>query len=75
MWVELFDWVKPRSAQLHRVLANRWIASLIPILLGFALAYPQIPDPLNPGKYIYAYQIVWPVFSGTILFIKGLRGK
>lgn len=64
-WVEFFDWVKPRNALLYRVLANRWVASLIPILLGFTLAYPQVPDPLNPGKYIYAYQIVWPAFSGT----------
>jgi carbon starvation protein len=64
-WVEFFDWVKPRNALLYRVLANRWVASLVSILLGFTLAYPQVPDPSNPGKYIYAYQIIWPAFSGT----------
>lgn len=64
-WVEFFDWVKPKSPSLHKVLTNRWLASLIPILAGYMLAIPQIPDPLNPGKYIYAYQVVWPAFAGT----------
>jgi len=64
-WVEFFDWVKGRNVSLHKVLSNRWLASLIPVLLGFAMAYPQVADPLNPGKTIPAYQIIWPAFSGT----------
>ncbi|MEM3913682.1 MAG: carbon starvation protein A [Desulfurococcaceae archaeon] len=64
-WVEMFDWVKSRSISLHKVITNRWFASLVPILLGAVMAFPQIPDPLNPGKNIYAYQVVWPAFAGT----------
>lgn len=64
-WSEFFDWVKPRSPGLHKVLTNRWIASIIPVLIGAVMAYPKLPDPLNPGKFIYAYSIVWPAFAGT----------
>jgi len=46
-------------------LTNRWIASIIPVLIGAVMAYPKLPDPLNPGKFIYAYSIVWPAFAGT----------
>ncbi|ADG91062.1 carbon starvation CstA family protein [Thermosphaera aggregans] len=63
-WVEMFDWVKARSPGIHKVIANRWVASLIPILIGAVMALPQVTDPLT-GKPIYAYQLIWPAFSGT----------
>ncbi|MEM2077891.1 MAG: carbon starvation protein A [Thermosphaera sp.] len=64
-WMEMFDWVKNRNVSFHKLLTNRWVASLIPILIGAVMAYPQIPDPVNPGRNIYAYQVIWPAFAGT----------
>lgn len=64
-WVEMFDWLKGRSPSVYKVIANRWVASLIAILLGMIMALPKIPDPVDPTKTIYAYQIVWPAFAGT----------
>jgi carbon starvation protein len=61
-WSEMFDWVSPG---LRKILANRWFASVVSVLIGAVMAYPRIPDPLDPKKTIYAYQIVWPAFSGT----------
>lgn len=61
-WSEMFDWVSPG---LRKVLRNRWFASTVSILLGALMAYPKIPDPVNPKRIIYAYQIVWPAFAGT----------
>ncbi|MCC6046985.1 MAG: carbon starvation protein A [Desulfurococcaceae archaeon] len=64
-WAELFDWLKPRSPTVHRLLTNRWVASALAVILGAIMAYPKIEDPLRPGVFIYAYSIVWPAFSGT----------
>ncbi|MGC8975252.1 MAG: carbon starvation CstA family protein, partial [Thermoprotei archaeon] len=64
-WREFFDWLKPRSELAYKVLTNRWVASAIAVLLGAVMAYPKIPNPLDPTKTIYAYQVVWPAFAGT----------
>lgn len=64
-WVELFDWLKPRAPAIHKVITNRWIASIIPVIIGATMAYPSIPDPINPARPIRAYIIVWPAFAGT----------
>lgn len=64
-WVEMLGWLKERSAGAHKIITNRWFASAIPVILGAAMAFPKIPDPINPAKTIFAYQIVWPAFSGT----------
>ena len=64
-WREFFDWLKPMSESAYKALTNRWVASTIAIVLGAVMAYPKLPDPLNPAKTIYAYQIVWPAFAGT----------
>mgnify|MGYP001772538830 CR=1 FL=1 len=62
-WVEMFMGVK--SPGLRKLLTNRWFASILPILLGALMAYPKMPDPADPRRTIYAYQIVWPAFAGT----------
>jgi len=61
-WSEMFDWVSPG---VRKVLTNRWFASTIGVLIGALMAYPKLPDPIDPKKTIYAYQIVWPAFAGT----------
>jgi carbon starvation protein len=64
-WTEFFDWLKPRAPGAYRVICNRWVASIIPVLLGALMAYPRLPDPADPTRIIYAYMLVWPAFSGT----------
>ncbi len=64
-WAELFDWLKPRAPTAHKLLTNRWVASLLAVILGALMAYPRIEDPLRPGVFVYAYSIVWPAFAGT----------
>ncbi len=64
-WVEMFDWLKPRAPRLYRVLANRWTASLVAVILGAVMAYPSIPNPVPGQPPIRAYVIVWPAFAGT----------
>jgi carbon starvation protein len=65
-WTELFDWVKPRSPELHSLITNRWVASLVAILLGFMMAYPKIQvEVAGKTTEVYAYAIVWPAFAGT----------
>ncbi|MGC8983465.1 MAG: carbon starvation CstA family protein [Desulfurococcaceae archaeon] len=61
-WSEFFDWLKPG---IKRVVTNRWVASTISILIGALMAFPKMPDPVDPTKTIYAYQLVWPTFAGT----------
>ncbi|MGC8982901.1 MAG: carbon starvation CstA family protein [Desulfurococcaceae archaeon] len=62
VWSEFFDWLKPG---IRRVVANRWVASAIPVLIGALMALPKMPDPADPRRTIYAYSLVWPAFSGT----------
>jgi carbon starvation protein len=64
IWAEFFDWLKPRSPGLHKVITNRWVASLIAIALGAAMALPKITDPIT-GTAVAAYTVVWPAFAGT----------
>jgi len=63
-WQEMFDWLNSRSPTAYKIIANRWIASLIPIAIGAVMALPQLRDPIT-GKTIYAYQLIWPSFAGT----------
>ncbi|MEO3993538.1 MAG: carbon starvation protein A [Desulfurococcaceae archaeon TW002] len=67
-WREMFDWLEPRSKLAYRVITNRWVASIIPVVLGALMAYPQIEvwiPELNKFRPVYAYSIVWPAFAGT----------
>ncbi|MEM2207704.1 MAG: carbon starvation protein A [Sulfolobales archaeon] len=58
-WVEMFDWLKVSSPTTYRILANRWVAAIIPVILGAVMAYPTIP---GIGR---AYLVLWPAFAGT----------
>jgi len=67
-WRELFDWLKPRNELAYKVITNRWVASVIPVILGAIMAYPKIEvyiPELNKTTVVYAYSIVWPAFAGT----------
>lgn len=64
-WVEMFDWLKARKPTIHKLITNRWIASIIPVVLGAVMAYPSLPDPIDPTRVIRAYSIIWPAFAGT----------
>jgi carbon starvation protein len=65
-WTELFDWVKPRSPELHSLITNRWVASLVAILLASIMAYPKIKvEVAGKTTEVFAYTIVWPAFAGT----------
>ncbi|MFN3268021.1 MAG: carbon starvation protein A, partial [Zestosphaera sp.] len=67
-WKEMFDWLEPRSKSAYRVITNRWVGSIIPVVLGALMAYPKIrvyvPE-LNEFRTVYAYSIIWPAFAGT----------
>ncbi|MEM0025783.1 MAG: carbon starvation protein A [Zestosphaera sp.] len=63
-WREFFDWLQPRSRAAYAVLTNRWVASIIPVVLGAIMAYPQIYVPELDRK-VYAYSVIWPAFAGT----------
>lgn len=58
-WAEMFDWLKSLSPVGHKLVTNRWIASIIPVFLGALMAYPTIP---GIGR---AYLVIWPAFAGT----------
>jgi len=51
-WQELFMWLRERSERAYRLIANRWIASLIIVILGALLAWSK------------AFTVIWPAFSG-----------
>ncbi len=61
-WQELFDWLEPRSPAAHKVLTNRWVATLIAVLVGAAMAFPTV---VIGGKIYGAYRTVWPAFAGV----------
>jgi carbon starvation protein len=61
-WQEMFDWLEERSPTAYRVIANRWVATGIAVLIGAGLAYPTV----TIGNTIYgAYRVVWPAFAGV----------
>jgi carbon starvation protein len=67
-WREFFDWLKPRNELAYKVITNRWVASVIPVVLGAIMAYPKIEvyiPELKKTTVVYAYSIVWPAFAGT----------
>jgi len=51
-WQELFAPLKDRAPTAYKVLANRWLASIILVVIGMALAYSK------------AFLVIWPAFSG-----------
>ena len=51
-WQELFAFLRNKSMTAYRVLTNRWLASIILVIIGMYLAY---------GK---AFLVIWPAFSG-----------
>lgn len=61
-WQEMFDWLADRSPIAYNIVANRFVASGIAVLLGAGLAYPSV---VINGKPAPAYNIIWPAFSGT----------
>ena len=61
-WQEMFDWLEEKSRAAYKVIANRYVASLIAVLAGLVLAYP---DVVIAGKKVAAYNIIWPAFAGT----------
>lgn len=61
-WQEMFDWLEPRSASLYRILTNRWVASLLAVFIGAAMAYPTV---VIGGTIYGAYRVVWPAFAGV----------
>ncbi len=67
-WKEMFDWLEKRNRSAYKALTNRWIASAIPPLLAFIMAYPRVEVivPETGAKLtVYAYSILWASFSGT----------
>ncbi len=62
-WQELFAWIKI-SPGAKKALTNRWIASIVGVIIGVAMAYPQIYVP-ELRRSLPAYNIIWPAFSGT----------
>ncbi|MDM7275019.1 MAG: carbon starvation protein A [Thermoprotei archaeon] len=63
-WTEFFEWLRPVNESAYKVVTNRWLASIVAVLAGAALAYPQIYVP-ELKQYVYAYTVVWPAFAGT----------
>lgn len=61
-WQEMFDWLEPRSKGLYKFMTNRWVATFLAVLIGWALAYPTVTIG---GKTLAAYNVVWPAFAGT----------
>lgn len=61
-WQEMFDWLEPKSPGLYKVITNRFVATFLAVLIGWALAYPTVTIG---GKTQAAYNVVWPAFAGT----------
>ncbi|MET1127961.1 MAG: carbon starvation protein A [Thermoproteota archaeon] len=61
-WQEMFDWLAERGPGAYRVLANRFVASAIAVIIGLVLAYPYV---VIGGRQVPAYNIIWPAFAGT----------
>jgi len=67
-WREFFDWVKPRSESAYKALTNRWVASIVAVVIGALMAYPRISvyvPETGQTLTVYAYSVVWPAFAGT----------
>ncbi len=53
LWIEIMDPIKKKVKVLYKIFANRYIASIIPAILGLSLALGG------------TWNIIWPAFSGT----------
>ncbi len=61
-WQEMFDWLQPKSMMAYRAIANRFSATFIAVVIGAALAYPEVTIK---GKPVAAFNVIWPAFAGT----------
>jgi len=61
-WQEMFDWLQEKNPGAYRVIANRWVATGIAVLIGTVLAYPTV---VIGGTIYGAYRVVWPAFAGV----------
>jgi len=61
-WQEMLDWLADSSPGAYQLLANRFVASGVAVLLGLVLAYPNVTIG---QKSLPAYNIIWPAFAGT----------
>jgi len=61
-WQEMFDWLQPKNPRLHKLITNRFAATIIAVAFGTAMAYPTVEIS---GKTQAAYNVVWPAFAGT----------
>ncbi len=61
-WQEMFDWLSSRSPTTYKVIANRWFASFLVVLIGGAMAYPVVT---LAGTQQPAYKVLWPAFAGV----------
>ncbi len=69
-WQEMFTWLEPRSRTLYKILTNRWVASLLAVLIGLALAFPDVKmivykEGVPTTVTVPAFRIIWPAFAGT----------
>ena len=61
-WQEMFDWLQPKNPGAYKILTNRFVATIIAVFFGAAMAYPTVNIG---GKAVAAYNVVWPAFAGT----------
>ena len=61
-WQEMFDWLEEKSRITYTIIANRYVASALAVIIGTAIAYPYV---MIGGKAKPAYNVVWPAFAGT----------
>ncbi len=61
-WQEMFDWLEEKSRTTYMIIANRYVASALAVIVGVAIAYPNV---VIAGKAKPAYNVVWPAFAGT----------
>ncbi len=61
-WQEMFDWLQAKNMAAYKLLANRFVATLIAVLIGAGLAYPEVKIG---SKTVAAFVVIWPAFAGT----------
>ena len=61
-WQELFEPLRDKKPGAYTAIANRWVGTFIAVILGAAMAYPNVT--IN-GKSVAAYNMIWPAFAGT----------
>ncbi|HIQ55736.1 MAG TPA: carbon starvation protein A [Pyrodictium sp.] len=59
-WQELLEPLRGRSEKLYNTLANKWVASIIAVIIGMALAASK------------QFLIIWPAFAGMNQLLSSL---